>query len=329
MPDRFILVKLEPSMTIYTVFFNSYGRLRSGWRFFIFLLLFIFFTALFSVAAQTLLAMLPIGFSPNGLMFLLVNGGVSLFFALGIGWLCGKFLEGLPFRALGAAFTKYWFKNLCLGLAIGAVSLVFVIAVAMIFGGLRFHLNSDYGSSAILVTLGVSFAVFAVAAAFEEALFRGYILQTFSRAGLAWMAIIGTSILFALVHLRNPGANWISSLNTAIAGVWFGVAYLKTRDLWLPFGIHFMWNWVQGSIFGIEVSGLKDILQATLLQEVDSGPAWLTGGNYGIEASITCTIVLIISTAAIYFAPLIKASDEMIALTGTEQATSTETPSKS
>ena len=177
--------------------------------------------------------------------------------ALGIGWICGKFLEGLPFRALGAAFTKYWFKNLCMGLAVGAVSLVVVIAAAMIFGGLRFHLNSDYGSSAILVTLGVSFAVFAVAAAFEEALFRGYILQTFSRAGLAWMAIIMTSLFFALAHLRNPGANWISSLNTAIAGVWFGVAYLKTRDLWLPFGMHFIWNWVQGSIFGIEVSGLK------------------------------------------------------------------------
>jgi membrane protease YdiL (CAAX protease family) len=316
-------------MTLYTVFFNSYGRLRSGWRFLIFLLLFIFFSAVFGWAAQTVLTMLPIGFGPDGLMSLLVNGGISLFLALGIGSICGKFLEGLPFRAVGAAFTKYWFKNLCLGLAIGAVSLAVVIAVAVIVGGLRFHLNSDYGFSAILVTLGVSFVVFAVAAAFEEALFRGYILQTFSRAGLAWLAIILTSLIFALVHLSNPGANWISSLNTAIAGVWFGVAYLKTRDLWLPFGIHFMWNWVQGSIFGIEVSGLKDILRATLLQEVDTGPAWLTGANYGIEASLTCTIVLIISTAAIYFAPLIKASEEMVELTGREQPINTEMPSKS
>jgi membrane protease YdiL (CAAX protease family) len=315
-------------MTLYTVFFNSFGRLRSGWRFLIFLLLFVFFAILFGAVAQTLLAMLPIGFGPQGLMFLLVNWGISLLLALGIGWICGKFLEGLPFRALGAAFTKYWLRNLCVGLAIGAVSLGVVIAAAMIFGGLRFHLNSDYGFSAILVTLGVSFAVFAVAAAFEEALFRGYILQTFSRAGLAWMAIIVTSLFFALAHLRNPGANWISSLNTAIAGVWFGMAYLKTRDLWLPFGMHFIWNWVQGSIFGIEVSGLKDILQATLLQEVDTGPAWLTGAGYGIEASLTCTIVLTVSTVFIYFAPFLKASEEMIELTSMEQTMSTETPSK-
>jgi membrane protease YdiL (CAAX protease family) len=306
-------------MTLYSVFFNSCSRLRSGWRFFIFLLLFILFSTMFVVAAYAILPMLPIGFSPDGLLFSLVNWGISLFLALGIGWICGKFLEGLPFRALGAAFTKYWFKNLCLGFAIGAVSLVLVVAAAMIFGGLRFHPNSDYGSSAILVTLGVSFAVFAVAAAFEEALFRGYILQTFSRAGLAWPAIIITSLFFAMFHLRNPGANWISSLNTAIAGVWFAVAYLKTRDLWLPFGMHFIWNWVQGSIFGIEVSGLKDLLRATLLQEVDTGPAWLTGGSYGIEASLTCTVVLTLCAVFIYFAPFLKVSDEMVELTGREQ----------
>jgi membrane protease YdiL (CAAX protease family) len=316
-------------MTLSSIFFNSYGRLRSGWRFLIFLLFFIFFGLLFGIGAQTVLTKLPIGFGPEGMLFLLVNGGISLFLSLVIGWICGKFLEGLPFRALGAAFTKYWFKNLIAGLVIGAFSLAAVVAVAFIFGGLRFHLNSDYGSSAILVTLGVSFAVFAVAAAFEEAFFRGYILQTFSRARLAWLAIILTSLFFALAHVRNPSANWISTANTALAGIWFSVAYLKTRDLWLPFGIHFMWNWLQGSIFGIEVSGLKDMLRATLLQEVDTGPAWLTGANYGIEASITCTIVIIFSTVFIYFAPFLKASDEMLELTGREQPIDTETPSKS
>lgn len=301
------------------VFINSYGRLRSGWRFLIFLFLFIFFGFLSGAAIQTVLTALPIGFSAEGMLFLLVNGAISLSLALVLGWLCGKFLEGLPFRAIGAAFTKYWFKNLVAGGVIGAFSLAVVIVVAMVFGGLRFRPNADYGTAAILVTLGVSFLVFAVAAAFEEAFFRGYILQTFSRAGLAWLAIILTSLFFALAHVRNPGANWISTLNTALAGVWFGVAYLKTRDLWLPFGLHFMWNWVQGSIFGVEVSGLKDILRAPLLQEVDSGPAWLTGENYGIEASITCTVVLIACTAFIYFAPFLKASDEMAELTGREQ----------
>jgi Predicted metal-dependent membrane protease len=165
----------------------------------------------------------------------------------------------------------------------------------------------------------VSLAVFAAAAAFEEALFRGYILQTFARAGLAWLAICGTALLFAVVHLNNPEANWISTTNTAVAGVWFGLAYLKTRDLWFPFGIHLMWNWAQGAVFGIEVSGLKDIVAAPLLKEIDRGPAWLTGENYGVEGGIAATIAIIISIALIYFLP-VKANAETLVMTSSEKS---------
>lgn len=305
-------------MTIETVFFNSYGRLRSGWRFLFFILLFIFLVFLFGSAAQSVLAKLPIGFVPGSLIFMVVSAGMSLLIAIVLGWLFGRFFEGLPFRALGVWFTKNWFKDLIIGLTLGGVTLVIGVLIAVGFGGLGFRFDTEYGTAAILTTLGVSFAVFAVAAAFEEALFRGYILQTFARAGLAWPAIVVTSLFFAAVHLGNPNANWISSTNTALAGIWFGIAYMKTRTLWLPLGMHFMWNWMQGSIFGIEVSGLKDILKAPVLQEIDRGPAWLTGADYGIEASISCTIALLISMIAIYFLPIIKPTDEMLALTSQE-----------
>jgi hypothetical protein len=84
-----------------------------------------------------------------------------------------------------------------------------------------------------------------------------------------------------------------------------------------------MWNWVQGSIFGIEVSGLKNIASATLLKEVDRGPAWLTGENYGIEGSIACTIVIITAIAAIYFLPL-QPDDEMLAMSSEAKASTFE-----
>jgi hypothetical protein len=76
-------------------------------------------------------------------------------------------------------------------------------------------------------------------------------------------------------------------------------------------GLHLFWNWTQGSIFGIEVSGLTDIVTTSLLKESDPGPDWLTGGNYGIEASISCTVALIVSTIAVHFMPGLKPSDEM------------------
>jgi CAAX protease family protein len=299
-------------MRFQDAFFGSDGKLRSGWRFGIFSCLFLLSTTLFSVFGNALLLALP--WQPSASATFILNSVFALIPALLIGWLCGKYLEGLPFRALGASFTGGWWQHIFLGLLIGAVTLGFAIAIASVFGELDFSLNVGADPAAITQTMISSFLVFAVAAAFEEVLFRGYILQTFARSGLAWLAILLTSVVFGVVHLGNPNAGYMSSLNTAIAGVWFGVAYLKTRDLWFVWAMHLMWNWMQGAIFGIEVSGLTDIVYSPLLKETDGGPVWLTGGDYGIEGSIACTVALIISTVAIHFFPL-KADEEMLAFT--------------
>jgi uncharacterized protein len=305
-------------MNLQSVFINDAGRIRSGWRFLIFFLLFIFVGMILGAAAQSLLSRLAIDFSPRTLLFMSVNGFLSFAAAIFIGWLCGKYLENLPFRALGAWFTRNWLKDLGLGLLTGAAALSLAVLIAVAFGGLRFNFNQAHGSSAIWLTLGVSLAVFAVAAAFEEAFFRGYILQTFARANLAWLAIAMTSLFFASAHLGNPNASFLSTLNTALAGIWFGAAYLKTRTLWFVFGLHLAWNWMQGAVFGIEVSGITSLTTAPLLQEIDSGPVWLTGADYGIEGGIACTVSLIVTTLAIWFSPILKPTEEMLALTDRE-----------
>lgn len=307
-------------MNIQTLFFNDFGRLRSGWRFAVFLLLFILFGIFFQVLTDVILKTLPVGYSGKSFLGLAVNSFYSLVAALFVGWFCGKYLEDLPFHALGAWFTKNWLKDLILGLIFGAAAVSFAVLIAVIFGGLSFTFNNESGQSAILLTLGVSFVIFALAAAFEEALFRGFMLQTFTRAGLAWFAIALTSVFFGIVHLGNPGANWISTANTILAGILFSVAYLKTRTLWFVFGLHFLWNWMQGAFFGIEVSGLTDITTAPFLREIDRGPMWLTGESYGIEGGIACTISLIIFTILIWFLPILKPTDEMLELTNKENS---------
>ncbi len=290
--------------------FDKSDRLRSGWRVAIFLFGFIFVAILLGTAAKAVFTALQIDAPPKSSTFLVINAIVSLIPAILIGWLCGKLLENLPFRALGAAFTNGWWKNWILGNVFGALTLSAAVAIVYLFGGLRFVLN-DAGTETVTRSLALSFFVFGVASAFEEALFRGYILQTFARSGLAWLAILLTSLLFGFVHLDNPDAGIFSTLNTILAGVWFSVAYLKTRNLWFVWGMHLMWNWMQGSFFGIEVSGLTGITTAPLLREIDHGPIWLTGEAYGIEGGIACTIALVISTIAIYFMPFLK-SDETI-----------------
>ena len=290
-------------MNSVNIFYGSDGKLRSGWRFAIFVFAFVFFGLTFGTAAIAIMSVASGPAQPGGGTFLVINSIVSLAVALIAGWLCGKYLEALPFEALGASLNRRWATHLLAGLAGGAVTFAVGAGIGMLTGGLSFSTNSSANSESIISTLVVSFLIFAAAAAFEEALFRGYILQTFMRSDLALFGVLLTSTLFATVHNANPSASTLSWINTFIAGVWFAIAYLKTRDLWLPTGLHLAWNWTQGSIFGVEVSGLKEIVNAPLLREMDSGPAWLTGGDYGIEGGVVTTFALVVSTVVIYFLP--------------------------
>ena len=168
-------------------------------------------------------------------------------------------------------------------------------------------------------TLLVSGALFIIAALAEEALFRGYPLQTMTRVKLAWLGALLTSVPFALAHLRNPNiAAGFTFINTALAGVWLAMAYLRTRSLWFPLGVHWAWNWALGSLFGLPVSGISNLAPHPLLKGTDLGPAWLTGGSYGIEGGVACTITLLVSTVFIWRTRLVSADAEMKTLTSQE-----------
>ena len=303
-------------MDIRSAFLDETGRIHSGWRFAIFCLGFICVVMVVGGLASAVLSLLGPAFIEGG-GGLLATALTALTGALLVGWLCGKYLEGLPFRALGAWFTKGWLRNLIVGILFGAGTLTIAVLIAYAAGGLRFEFN-NIDSSVLTRSLIVSFLIFALGAAWEEALFRGYILQTFARSGLAALAIVLTSVFFGAIHASNPNVSKLAVINTMLGGVWFGIAYLKTRDLWFVWGMHLMWNWMQGAFFGIEVSGITNLVSAPLLREIDGGPLWLTGEAYGVEGGIVTTIVLIVSTVVIYFMPNLKPSEEMLILSGSQ-----------
>ena len=303
------------------LFFNGAGRVRSGWRFLIFSLVFLFLSLaasgfLFSLAAQV----------PALQTFLAGNGGflaqnfVTLTLAAGLGLTVQKIIEDLPPRALGWIFQIESLKNFGFGFAAGVLTLLIAIGIALAAGAVNFRVNDSANSAHVLQSFLISLTIFALGAAAEETLFRGYILQTFARARLAWLAIIVTSLPFALVHLNNPNvAPIFTFLNTALAGVWLAVAYLKTRSLWFPFGVHFAWNWMMNQFFGIPVSGITKIAPAPFLQYSDSNSfIRLTGGDYGIEGGAACTVALVLSTLFIWFAPFPKPDAELLLLTSRE-----------
>ena len=174
-----------------------------------------------------------------------------------------------------------------IGLAIGFLLFASVVGIAYLAGAYQIE---AYGGTGGFI---VSFASFALLPGFrEELLFRGIFFRWIEEFGGSWLALAVTSGLFGLAHLFNPNATWFSSFAIAVeAGVLLGGAYMLTRSLWVPIGLHAAWNFTQGFIFGVPVSGIdaQGLVVANL-----SGPEWLSGGTFGLEAS---AIALVLATA--------------------------------
>lgn len=304
------------------LFINDAGRLRSGLRVALFVLVYFVLLFLISTIVRVVYAggiyflpNLKAGFYVEDLAYRLI----ILTTSLGAGYFCARLIEGLPWRSLGLSFHTRWFKHLLLGTGIGIASLALATAIATAGGGLRFAFSSLELLPLVARTLVFSGIVFVVAALAEEALFRGYPLQTLTRAQLAVLGVLLTSVPFAAIHLQNPNvAKGFTFVNTALAGVWLAVAYLRTRSLWFPLGVHWSWNWALGSLFGLPVSGITRLAPNPLLQATDLGPAWLTGGSYGIEGGVACTITLVISTIFIWRTRLVSPQEDLKLLTSQE-----------
>ena len=129
-----------------------------------------------------------------------------------------------------------------------------------------------------------TFAMAVASGYVEEVVFRGVLFRIVEESLGTWIALALTSLLFGLVHMPNPNATVFSSFAIAMeAGVLLGAAYVLTRRLWLAVGIHFAWNFTQGGIFGVRISG---IATDGLLDSELGGPALLSGGEFGLEASV-------------------------------------------
>ncbi len=286
-------------MKLQNLFTDGSGIPRSGWRFLMFL---VAFSVLASFASGGLtVAAAAMGYTeltgrPG---FIIVNSFVLAALTVAATWAAMRFLEKEPFSDFGLAPTAARLRELLTGIWGGTAAFGTACLIGWAAGGMSFSLDAEFEVAAVLRSMAVSLGVLFVAAAFEELLFRGYLLQTMARSGHQWLGIVLTSALFASAHGANPSVNRIALLNTILAGVWFGVAYLKTRNLWLATGLHVSWNWTQGNIFGIEISGLDTLITHPVMRETDIGPTWLTGGDYGIEGGIACTAALVVSIGVV------------------------------
>jgi membrane protease YdiL (CAAX protease family) len=213
-----------------------------------------------------------------------------------------------PLGSVGLAFHPRWWRELGRGLVVGAVMLFVAIVPEWACGFAHF----TFTPHSMLWTGSLSFIFFAVAATNEEAIFRGYPFQRLVESLTPVGAIAVSSAFFGFAHLANPHRTWISTLNTALVGIPFCIAYLRTRSLWMPIGMHFIWNFLQGFFLGLPVSGL--VISTSVLAARVHGPLGLTGGEYGPEGSWLATGAILMGTAYLSFTESIYTTEEMKAL---------------
>ena len=188
-------------------------------------------------------------------------------------------------------------KNTLLGLVAGALLMLLPAIFLVAFG----YIQLQHGSGHFSALLNASLVAFSVAIA-EEFLFRGFIFQRLRKSTGLWGAQLLIAAYFLLTHIGNPGMagdiKILASINIFIASIMFAFAYIKTNSLIMPIAFHFMANWVQGTFLGFGVSGNE---QASLLRPVSSSsPSWLTGGSFGLEASVPGLVCTILITLILY-----------------------------
>ncbi|MCP4762135.1 MAG: CPBP family intramembrane metalloprotease [archaeon] len=203
-----------------------------------------------------------------------------------------NFLDRKSFLSIGLSFKKRY-SDLLSGfiialiiLSIGFLVLLFLKDIKIV--EITFNIK----------VLSLSFLLYGLVALSEEFLARGYILNNLLDSINKYVAIVISSVIFSLLHIFNDNISWLSIINLFLAGLIFGAAYIYTRNLWLPISLHLFWNFIQGSILGFNVSGLN--LDSLLVLDI-SGRTIITGGDFGFEGSILCTILELISFIGILY----------------------------
>ncbi len=274
-------------------FYLADGRLRPFWRFFIAVLL------MFAAQSASL-----------GLSMLFVDGDRRLVSAMSrplllvfllviYDWMLRVFdqVPGRRLASMGLGGGRRMFGDTLFGLLLGTAMVAVTVAIIGWKGNL--HIDADVHGLKTGTLLIEVLVVLSTAAMVEEVAFRGYPFQRLVEATGPGGAIALMSAMFGAVHLANPNSSTIGLLNTMLIGIVFSVAYLRARTLWLPWGMHWAWNAVLGAGIGLPVSGMD---MTVGIRAKATGPLWLTGGAYGPEASLACTVAALMALAVVLLA---------------------------
>jgi len=211
-------------------------------------------------------------------------------------WVC-QLLRRKPLSELTGQINRAAARNVFTGLALGALLMLAPAGLLTICGYVKWQQGTGTGMAMLNLT-----GVFLSVAVAEEFLFRGFVFQRLRESIGIWAAQLILAGYFLLTHINNPGmvgnVKIIAGINIFIASIVFGLAFLRTNNLMMPIGMHFMANWTQGALLGFGVSG--NVQPSVLKPVFANAPQWLTGGSFGLEASIPGLVSVIVLAIVLY-----------------------------
>lgn len=198
----------------------------------------------------------------------------------------------LPLSLLGLSL-KGWGKDLLAGLGVAVLLYAVGFGVLLLIGTVEVA-NVQFVPRNLLGRL----LLFLLMAVTEEIMVRGFVLGRMLSEGMnRFVALFLSSALFSAMHLLNPNFVLLPFVNVLLGGCLLGASFLYTRNLCFPIVLHWFWNWLQGPVLGYEVSGMDS--GETLLTLRLTGSELLTGGSFGFEGSLLCTVLLVVGTLVI------------------------------
>ncbi len=272
------------------------GRSHAAMRLALFLAVAVAFAIALALIAGAILSGASWGFWGLGLPHAIIALAT-----LGAGLAMGRWFdrEPDPLAALGLPLKPGAVGAAARGAAFGALLIGVLMAVQLAVGWLR--PASDAGTAAAwLRHMGGMAALFTVAAASEELLFRGYGFQRLVEWLDVKLAVLVDAVLFGAIHVNNPGAELLPLINIALAGVLLAGVYLRTRSLWAAIGLHWSWNWFT-TLFDRPVSGIEIDVPGYDFREL--GPDLLTGGAFGPEGGLLMTFIALAAIAWVFRSP--------------------------
>lgn len=205
-----------------------------------------------------------------------------------------RFIEGRSFNSMGFKKKKA-ISHYLRGLLTGLIMMSIITGITVFTGVAKIKMLPEISIGIILLY----FVGFLIQGMSEEVIFRGYLMNSIGGKHNAAIAVAVSSIAFAIVHLANPGITIIAFINLTLFGIFAGLYVICFDDIWGACAIHSIWNFTQGNVFGISVSGTGSVDSIFRVTAVNKN-AFLSGGEFGIEGSIFTTLVLITASIIVF-----------------------------